>query len=154
MTNPTCPHCGTAIEEHEANACLDKWVCETAMRKTPLRVYIVTSDGGKTAAAQFRSQREAQRWMEAHPDFLDRPRSVSFRDECPPYSTSIAAAWEVVEKMNSRGFWSDASRDPTGYVCCTFDSGKRVFISPKKTKDMPLAICRAAILAATQEDKA
>ena len=68
------------------------------------------------------------------------------------YSTDIAAAWQVVEKLKERGFgfWLTASGD------CWFEdsNGWRITSKADGSNSVPLAICRAALEAvAPQEDK-
>jgi hypothetical protein len=69
-----------------------------------------------------------------------------------PYSTSIAAAWQVVEKLRERGailehvcVWDE---DPTSdrAFAASFDDGKRA-CGRAFAMTAPLAICRAALVA-------
>lgn len=70
-------------------------------------------------------------------------------DECPHYSTDIAAAWEVVEKMRGMALAMTMGKGDDAYQCRIFDGriapeAYRVLVSAETA---PLAICRAALLA-------
>lgn len=76
----------------------------------------------------------------------------------PPYSTDIAAVWEVVEKMGYRPFDLLTSLVASGPVVegkipcrwewfCYFDDGARAI----QAETAPLAICRAALLACPRQ---
>jgi hypothetical protein len=71
-------------------------------------------------------------------------RPVGF---CTSYSTDIAAAWEVVEKMRADGNEPDVWVDGDGDWRCSVFVGE----PPKEfswyAPTAPLAICRAALLA-------
>jgi len=69
----------------------------------------------------------------------------------PPYSTDIAAAWELVEKLHSDGwdwdvgteevtFWNRLPENDPLYCCATV-------VPHPYGKNIPLAICRAALKA-------
>lgn len=152
MPNPACPHCGTAIEEHEAGRCLDWWVGEAATHVTPRRLWIATSDGGKSATMDSEYRHEVERWVKKHPVVWGKPMSVSHWDIYPRYSVDIAAAWEVVEAMNGRGFWISVYSDSAGTATCWIGEANIIARLPMANGGAPLAICRAAILA-TQEEK-
>lgn len=83
-------------------------------------------------------------------------RNLAWRkpDQClmtlfslPPYSTSIAAAWEVVEKMTKDGravFIDSAGFDPEMWrVCVSADDPEGQL--PSEAATAPLAICLAAL---------
>jgi len=66
-------------------------------------------------------------------------------DVVAEYSTDIAAAWQVVEKLRSDGFEVELEGDSTGWHCLFLDypeAGRAEAQSP------PLAICLAALEAA------
>jgi hypothetical protein len=131
MTRRTCPHCGIHIDEHEATRCLDKWIANDV-----LGVY-------------DKICQEETRFM--------LPESVNL----PYYSTSIAAAWEVVEKLWISGdgpywvgdFFLEWWQDGEWLVCNkpigVRDGAIKAMCDGKKTgkPSAPLAICRAAIKA-------
>jgi len=69
-------------------------------------------------------------------------------DVVAEYSTDIAAAWQVVEKLRSDGFEVELEGDSTGWHCLFLDypeAGRAEAQSP------PLAICLAALEAAGVE---
>lgn len=57
----------------------------------------------------------------------------------PHYSTDIAAAWQVVEKLNKDDFYMDY--DINEYRC-QFKKGRQMF---ERAETAPLAICKAAL---------
>jgi hypothetical protein len=78
--------------------------------------------------------------------------------DLPRYSTDIAAAWEVVERMNNKGWFSDLSirqSDSIGerYMCAFASSAQYEPWNPASMAGytwagtMPLAICKAALRA-------
>jgi len=69
----------------------------------------------------------------------------------PPYSTSISAAWEVVEKLKADGTTIDIQSRTPGWTVIVdelYDSGVEV-----RAPTAPVAICFAAIKAITGEPK-
>ena len=120
---------------------------------------------------------KSHRWTETPPDYDGKhgsdkilmPKDLTW-DEASPwlpprgpighinlhhYSTDIAAAWEVVEKIHSRGWFADFCwRDDVcpGRVVWAIDfvtaAGKCVSAD---SESAPLAICRAALLAVMGE---
>jgi hypothetical protein len=60
----------------------------------------------------------------------------------PEYSTDIAAAWEVVEQMQKNGYCFDADGNALRRRI-RFGVGQEI----GEAETMPLAICRAALLA-------
>jgi len=78
------------------------------------------------------------------------PGVWAYADEVPvdwilPYSTSIAAAWQVVEEIKRRGlhWWiADCSGGYGAHV--RFEHDRRTFASAE-AETLPLAICRAAL---------
>jgi len=73
--------------------------------------------------------------------------------ELPPYSTDIAAAWAVVEKMEADGWGHDhlrhsAAAEQPEYRFGFMQSGKGIRSRvADEAETMPLAICRAALKA-------
>lgn len=75
----------------------------------------------------------------------------------PAYSTDIAAAWEVVEKLMHDGFiWKSNGNESCGNLIYSFSFAKddggyeeyfQTFDSGITENNLPLAICRAALLA-------
>jgi hypothetical protein len=104
--------------------------------------FLLTSRNGKV-----------EHWEDGDGDWFGVGESRLTRLWSP--STDIAAAWEVVEKVRTLGFeWSFDSNGGSGGV---FRWRAIVWVddlSPDfKARDaeMPLAICRAALLAVTHE---
>lgn len=60
-----------------------------------------------------------------------------------PYSTDIAAAWEVVEKMRELGWWIGIETVRGGDEWSVQMGSRRELISGP----LPLCVCRAALLA-------
>ena len=73
-------------------------------------------------------------------------------DELPPYSTSISAAWEVVEKLNKHCFhimrFTFGEKEGVAlesvWYRATFDYSEKIFV---EAPSAPLAICRSALKA-------
>ncbi len=142
VAGPACPHCGTAIGEHEANACLNVWVATSLFGWVDTWVAHERSGGVPKVYANLP---ERQR------DYV--------AIECPPYSTSISAAWEVVKHIlkqpMNRGVDIENAVTQGGAWGCHIYTKADGIICPSKVvlaPTAPLAICRAAILA-TQEEK-
>lgn len=127
MAKSTCPHCGTPITTHSASPCLSAWVAGTVMEWD-----VRSEDPGW--------------WV-----YIDNHWSYSIGT--PQLSEArwhphedIAAAMEVVETLNSAVFtkysrvaWRCEAYPPHGIFNAVADT-------------LPLAICRAAILAASKEE--
>lgn len=85
------------------------------------------------------------------------PADVSLRDQptgfhatdtaLPFFSTDIAAAWPVLEKMLARGYTASLDMDPDSvpYVMQFWDANDKM--SHAVSKSLPLAICLAALAA-------
>lgn len=129
MTDPTCPHCGTAIGEHEANACLNAWVATSLFGWVDTWVAHERSGGVPKVYANLP---ERQR------DYV--------AIECPPYSTSISAAWEVLEWLRDKD--CDVALCSAG---ATWLVESNVLGVTVRSESALLAICRAAVLANEKE---
>lgn len=115
------------MEEMKAGPELDALVAEKVMGIKPKKILIATNDGGKSAAAiedpingPFYTQSDIWNWVQETPGY-----KLGEWLQYPPYSTSIEAAWEVVERLKAHeyyvGFWlSDRYGDHT---CPDDDSG-------------------------------
>jgi hypothetical protein len=114
-------------------------------------------------------------WTRAEQPFISKWGTAyewqSTGDDCPdsdlntlfaplPWSTDMAAAWEVVESFGPIPFLlafhpADAWRGGSGEICCFshwscwFEGGGKI-----DAKTAPLAICRAALLAVMEADDA
>ena len=103
-------------------------------------------------------------WQRTHPEGLwvdwHRP-SGHYADAVPAFSTDIAAAWEVVEKIHENcgpNRWcfrledvGQATNRPIGaYWCATFEKYSTYYSATELTA--PEAICRAALAAVGVEE--
>ncbi len=125
-----CPHCDTQIDEHEADKCMDAWVAEAVMgwiedKENPGLYNKITYDNSGMV-----------QW-----------------NKLPPYSTSIADAWQVVEKLEERNAWVSLDKVPTNTnwdfrgIIDELEPSEVRFIAHAPTAQ--LAICRAALKAVT-----
>ena len=94
------------------------------------------------------------------------PFDPDARIRIPDYSSDIAAAWQVVERMFERGFYPEISYDSDGTGCNDKAKVYAIFhtedhycgwpCAANAVKDVPqrvpTAICRAALLAVRGED--
>jgi len=136
-----CPICGISILEHPANECLNAWVAEKVMGYMRLHFFGKDSWGERSYDDKFPS--------------CDCFTQVPSLD----YSVDIAAAWKVVERIKERNWWNDYGCDifieywdTDEWLVCNRNFFSRkddclpTFFATAPT--VPLAICRAAILAA------
>ena len=133
-----CPRCNVHIDEHPASPCLNAWVAEAVMG---FKKYI------------FPGQNPKSLWDDR--DVFDRLIKMGFTHKdtagntvrVPPFSTSIAAAWEVVKKLNQSGYIVEIINDCVAWsvVFHNIDTDER-FTSDWKTS-LEVQICRAAIKA-------
>jgi len=110
-----CPHCDTPIDEHPANRCLDAWVAEAVMGLT----YVFFDVELLERASQGR--------MAAY------------------YSTDIAAAWQIIEKLRKQDMYYKLGFNGDGlpyYIEAGFYEETLA-----RADTAPLAICIAAIKA-------
>jgi hypothetical protein len=141
-----CPHCGVDIDEHEASRCLDAWVAE-AVIKDIVSIHMPDGISGPKYPMIYRGGDEY------------KP---------PDYSTSIAAAWEVVEYFHNKQYpaelmgdqghnwdrwdfriWSPVDEpDITEELAAGWDYSMDL---NNRLASAPLAICRAAIKATLSE---
>lgn len=123
MTDPTCPHCGVTIGEHEANACLDRLVSETIFG-----VPFVTPGHGTCCTCQ--------------------DCGYAYEECKCGYVTSIGMAWEVLEWLRDKD--CDVALCSAG---AEWTVESNVVDRVVRSKSAPLAICRAAVLAASEKEK-
>lgn len=80
----------------------------------------------------------------------------TFTGKLPKFSSDIAVAWEVVEKLNSYSYWISISNNfmnlekinwLKGGFLCEYSTGWDEEIDYVIAETAPLAICRAALLA-------
>lgn len=87
----------------------------------------------------------------------DSPSQGAYlEDAIPNYSTDIASAWEVVEKMKEEGFQfvigtSELFGKPVRYFVEFKKEGTAFSHNRVYTDTVPLAVCRAAMLPALPE---
>ena len=144
-----CPKCGTYIDEHEAGRCLDAWVAVDVMR-------IDIEQMIRTRFIEYRRY-NAGRGMSGREEYSDKYRDRMLRLSLARYSTDIAAAWQVVEKVRDSGlcptvYWDDGDDKPdcAGWQACMAYYGNtedefRLYDGWASTAS--LASCRAAIKA-------
>ena len=73
----------------------------------------------------------------------------TFHGEYPNYSTNIAAAWEAIKEMNRKNYYVHMGILPS-YSYATFINAKNGISGwqgQALPNELPLAICRAALLA-------
>ena len=70
-----------------------------------------------------------------------------------PYSTNIAHAWEVVEKLRKDGYEIAVWCNPHRVICQIGKDSKSVeeWIADEDSENAPLAICKAALKAKERE---
>jgi hypothetical protein len=80
--------------------------------------------------------------------------------EFPSYSTSIVAAWEVLEKMHDdKGAIAEVIMEYDGTYWCWIGkdvpdgAGTKEFVGSANADTAPLAICRAALLAVMEVEQ-
>lgn len=164
-----CPTCGLNIDEHPANRCLDAWVAEEVMglnvvsRNWPCGH---TPDcGGYEASMQaearysWYTEKDPVYWEDVNsdgwgwPPWVDEDHGdlIACIEPVPFYSTDIAAAWSVVEKLGEL-----ADRDILVEYCadgdrmCTIGRHYRgLWMKDVQAvaATIPLAICRVALKA-------
>jgi len=126
-----CPNCATEVDEHEAGRCLDAWVASAVFNEPePKSRFDRPSEDG------------AWRWTGDYvPRFAPKP-----------FSTDIAAAWEVVGRV-SNGYYIDIGVDEHGaqvQINKYEDGSWDILPESIRADTAPLAICRAAIKAVRQ----
>ncbi len=147
--SPTCQHCGTAIEEHEAARCLDAWVASALNLKVGWSGFSEHEYGHSCDLRTFDTPEEAMSNFNVDPD-AKRAFAIPSTHY---YSSDIAAAWEVVEHVVKSLKAVVDVQVRYGSECVVWvytEKGEYVSIH----NSAPLAICRAAIMTAMQEEKA
>lgn len=121
---------------------MDAWVTEYVMGVKPRDVRVCGSDEIVTV-------------YNANKSFIDGGwgKLDLLRYGTPPnYSTDIAAAWEVVERMKKAGCTTKLSvYRGHGYWCEFSNQPPLVCAGSEDDDSMPLAICRAALLTTLEE---
>lgn len=99
------------------------------------------------AESVWKTQPHCHRFLRGFWSSGDHETAV-FTQSMPSYSDEMKAAWLVVERMERKGYDSILTRTHEGYTALFYsqhDEGK-VSVDPLDG-GMPLAICRAALLA-------
>lgn len=133
-----CPHCGTEVDEHEATRCLDAWVAQIATGESLEHLPVVYEEGTTRDGTDG--------WSTFVCPKCRNPEEVLVSEPCCQYySTSIKAAWEVVEKLGA-DVTHDIGVHYNGFQWfCEW--GKEGEMHIETALSAPLAICRAAIKA-------
>jgi hypothetical protein len=129
--------CGVEVAEHPASRCLDALVAERVMGWR-------TSVDAPAADRERWAQPIAVGWQWWNPNRFPCP----FQSDLPTYSSSIAAAWEVVETVSHR--WSRSFTLGAPHAKFSSPRYKLWFTRFGKAsaygETAPLAIVRAALL--------
>ena len=90
---------------------------------------------------------------ETRPVFIGVGKDEEDKD-IPYYSTDIAAAWEVVTEMQRRNCWVYVNvLSSRSQVVITDESKQPAYDGYADINNVPLAICRAALLAVMEFDE-
>ena len=123
-----CPRCDTEVDEHEAgretDACVAKVVMGELALLAPSPIYV----------GRFHWVRKGEWYL------ADGPKAV------PYYSIDIAAAWEVVGRVNKGGHIVEIVNDMVAWSV-TFihvDEPEKKYTSDWRAS-LPVQICRAAL---------
>ena len=84
--------------------------------------------------------------LDEHPQWWRAPEGGWYSDP-PSYSSDIATAWQIVERMNSRGQFLFLSQNSEGFKV-DFDELRTFSPDNISEKSGALAICKAALLVA------
>jgi len=101
---------------------------------------------------------EVETWLEAGEDPADPWIGTMAGGGLGWYSTDIAAAWEVVEHLVRQGMWWAAEfyrhdDPPHDWAFCKPVDNRGAFrYYDARADSLPLAICRAALLAAMEAE--
>ena len=88
--------------------------------------------------------------------YWHNPAMHTFIAELPHYESDIAAAWLVVEKIQSRGWkvgveWFNDKLGTWAWACCISDA-KHYSLAWERYASAPEAICRAALAAIRSQE--
>jgi len=148
MSKLNCPHCGAHIDEHPASRCLDAWAAKVVMGK---RI-----EFRKGEPVGWKEDGEPFLWFPN--DFVDLDDNTlyihatdGYTGMVQHYSKYIAAAWQVEEKMRESG-WEFVYDDDSEGKVAMFSRGRdqwgEIDVHSAMADTAPLAICKAALLAA------
>lgn len=156
MKNINCPHCNTQIDEHEASRCLDAWVANEVMgwrgREVTMTNILLPPQGWERYFDNdtlYGPPSEKREWDFDSRQFYNSDKGGKTMPIVPHYSASIAAAWEVAEKLADR--WPDFNigkgwDEYTGLWVVSWGFDGHGWATMDATT-APLAICRAALKA-------
>lgn len=99
MASPTCPTCGVRMREHEAGRCLNAWV-DRIVFGTKLKLVDAVRINGRWHQGRV--------WLYEDEDPTDPAAGCSPAGRTRPFSTDIAAAWQVWTAVLERndGSWT------------------------------------------------
>jgi hypothetical protein len=140
------------VDKMEAGRELDKLVGVT-FGFEPRVTWHVLDPTGKGSAFTADTERGVREWfsdiLRSYPDSWVKDYHVGTWERWPRFSEDIGAAFEVVEKLRAAGY-GVVIADTCGHApwVADFDNGRDVTV---EHESLPLAICRAALLAVSQE---
>lgn len=132
----------------------DGLIGSDVMHHEPRWVWNVVNPEGTATCFFGDSKRECEEWLadtlKRHPDSWVKNYHVDKWARWPRYTTDIAAAWEVVEKMRECGFnVSIWAYDSPKRVRCMIESSSHGPQFSFLAETAPEAICKAALLVVT-----
>ena len=81
------------------------------------------------------------------PNFLGTPWQALVNSGAPPFSTDIAAAWQVIERWDEQGWDWEITTGKNNIHVWVLTDNERVFAHRGIAPEAPLAICLAALKA-------
>jgi hypothetical protein len=171
-----CPMCGTELLEHPANRCLDARVAEKVMgyrwyknSKQDNFSFLLSDKKAKSNNEGIRPNYPLNGFYKGWDNdklVLDQSPKNWNKDfpSIPPFSTDISAAWEVLFQLRKNDKywsptikWNDDDGDSEGWWEVQIDyfgDGERDYkfleANAITNEEIPLAICRAALLAVAE----
>lgn len=128
----------TDVDSMPAGREMDAMVAERVMGwKLNMGGRVVRPDG-----SSFKGPVE-DRWLDPNPHYQQYSLA--------PYSTDIAAAWKVVEKMLELDFHCVLGARSRSAYACYFTKDPHAKTETDYTSSAPLAICRAALKAVSHD---
>ena len=162
-----CPHCNTSVDEHEAGRCLDAWVAEAVMGWEFLRIGYTGEHKGADAETPRQVELEKAGWLDevgltsVGSYYIDEPnhkwitlKGDWMHENVWSPSTDIAAAWEVVGRVNKGGHIVEIVNDMVAWSV-TFihvDELEKKYTSDWKVS-LPTQICRVALKSVIREEQ-
>lgn len=144
-----CPRCGKGIDKHVAGRETDACVAEVVMGWTTSESLPETTQSGYYIVCCDVD------WYWVDPDGKHKCSNDSAHGWIPPkFSTDIAAAWMVVEKMHELGFRTDLEsgwENLHEYFAWKCKFYKPHYLETHHHETAPLAICLAALKACSEQ---